>query len=193
VRTALTAVGAHHFTPQRPGDIDRAAGIVIPGVGHFSATRALVPEWRAALLAAAGRGTPLLGICLGMQYLFDGSDEAPAVPGLGLLSGACTRLPAGVKVPPVGWNDFQLRRPSRLLAAAGPGGYAYFTHSYAAAVTDDCVATTEYAGPFASVVERGHVFGVQFHPEKSSRAGLEALRAFLTISRSPDSIVADAL
>jgi imidazole glycerol-phosphate synthase subunit HisH len=186
VRKGLHAAGAQCFTPSAPEDIGTPSGIIIPGVGHFAATRAITEAWRQALLGAIESGVPVLGICLGMQYLFDGSDEAPDVAGLGLLRGRCALLPPIVKVPHVGWNDLQVRRRSRLLGELPSGTQAYFTHSYAAPVTDACVASTEHAVPFAAVVERNNLFGVQFHPEKSSRGGLEILRAFVQISKFPD-------
>ncbi len=195
VRKALAACGADFFTPSEPTELDRADAVVVPGVGHFSATRAITTPWRDAILQAVNRGTPLLGICLGMQYLFDGSDEAADAPGLGLLSGRCFRIPPVFKVPHVGWNDLMTTKPSRLLATLPPSPKVYFTHSYAAPVTDATVATTEYGSTFATVVERDNIFGVQFHPEKSSAAGLEILRTFvsitgLSITRSPDGPIA---
>jgi glutamine amidotransferase len=185
VRKALHAVGAECFTPAEPEEIGTPSGIIIPGVGHFAATRSITSAWRQSLRAAVDAGVPLLGICLGMQYLFEGSEEAPDVRGLGLLQGRCSLLPPIVKVPHVGWNDFQVRGPSRLLGTLPTGTQAYFTHSYAAPVTGACVATTEHASVFAAVVERDNVFGVQFHPEKSSKAGLQIFRSFVEISRSP--------
>ena len=127
-----------------------------------------------------------LVICLGMQYLFEGSDEAPGVPGLGLMRGTCSLLPSSVKVPHVGWNSLALARRSALLDPTFDEAQVYFTHSYAAPVTEDCVATSEHGARFAAVVERGRAFGVQFHPEKSSDAGLRILRAFMTITQSPN-------
>jgi len=184
VRKALAACGADFFTPSEPRELEGVGGVVIPGVGHISATRAITAPWRDAILQSVKSGVPLLGICLGMQYLFDGSDEAPDSPGLGLLAGRCFRIPATVKVPHVGWNDLVITRPSRLLATQPPSPKVYFTHSYAAPVTDATVATTEHGSTFATVVERDNIFGVQFHPEKSSAAGLEILRTFASITRS---------
>ncbi len=189
VRKALTAVGARHFTPSAPPDIAGAAGIIIPGVGHFGATRAIHDEWRSAILREVDRGMPLLGICLGMQYLFDASDEAPGAGGLGLLPGRCTLLPPTLKVPHVGWNSLTLTRPSVLLGSAADGEQVYFTHSYAAPVGEACVATTAHGATFAAVVECGRVYGVQFHPEKSSEPGLRVLRSFVDITKSPDQTI----
>jgi glutamine amidotransferase len=182
VRKGLNAAGASIFTPTAPGDLASAQGIIIPGVGHFGSTRAIDEAWRQAILDAAGNGTPLLGICLGLQYLFEGSTEAPDVRGLGILGGRCALLPPTQKVPHVGWNDLRLVRTSRLLTDVPDGSQVYFTHSYAAPVTDACVAETEYTARFAAVVERDNVFGVQFHPEKSGDAGLRILRAFVRIT-----------
>ena len=186
VRKALTAVGASFFTPAAPADLGGAAGVIIPGVGHFGATRAITDDWRAAILAAVARRTPLLGICLGLQYLFDGSDEAPELSGLGIFAGRCTLLPPRVKVPHVGWNSLSTRRRSLLLAGIRDATQVYFTHSYAAPITKAAVATTEHGVRFASAVEGNGVFGVQFHPEKSSEAGLRVLRSFVQIASFPD-------
>jgi glutamine amidotransferase len=187
VLKGLRAAGAAPVVTSDPAVIPRASGIVVPGVGHFGATTAITPELREALLAAAGTGTPILGICLGLQFLFDGSTEAPGVPGLGLIRGECALLPPslGLKVPHVGWNTLSIRRTSAILAGLDDGAQVYFTHSYAAPVTDWTVATTEHGVPFAAAVERGNLFGVQFHPEKSSNAGLGVLRSFVQITRSP--------
>jgi glutamine amidotransferase len=185
VRKALTALSAAFVTPAVPADLAPASGVIVPGVGHFAATAALTPEWHDAIRVKVEAGTPLLGICVGMQWLFEGSDEAPDVPGLGVLPGRVARLegdPArGLKIPHVGWNTLEMPKPSTLLAGLEPGAYVYFTHSYAAPVTGDCVGATTHARPFAAAVERGRVFGVQFHPEKSSDAGLQIMRNFLAV------------
>jgi imidazole glycerol-phosphate synthase subunit HisH len=185
VRKALAAVGADVFTPATPSDLLGARGIIVPGVGHFGATRAIEAPWRDAIRDAVGRSVPLLGICLGLQYLFDASDEAPDVPGLGLLRGRCTLLPRTVKVPHVGWNDLRFERSSTLLDGIADRTQVYFTHSYAAPVTDATAATAEHGARFAAVVERDRVFGVQFHPEKSGDAGLRVLRSFVQLTNSP--------
>jgi glutamine amidotransferase len=187
VRKAFAAIGAEIDTPAVPQDLARAAGIVVPGVGHFSATRALTERWRGAIADAVRAGIPLLGICLGMQWLFEGSSESPDVPGLGVLAGSCTRLGGSggaLKVPHVGWNALHRRGPSRLLEGVADGTYVYFTHAYAAPVTEASVAVTGYGETFASVVERGIVMGAQFHPEKSGEAGLRMLRNFTAIAHA---------
>jgi glutamine amidotransferase len=187
VLKGLRAAGASPVVTADADSVARADAIVIPGVGHFGATAAVTPEMRRTLVAAAGAGTPILGICLGLQFLFDGSTEAPGVPGLGLLRGECALLrgEGRVKIPHVGWNSLSILGRSRLLAGIEDGAQVYFTHSYAAPVTDATTATCAHGGTFAAIVERDQVFGVQFHPEKSADAGLRVLRAFVEISKVP--------
>jgi glutamine amidotransferase len=193
VKKALATIGAEVFVPGAPAEIDDATGVIVPGVGHFGATRALDAPWVEAILARIGEGRPLLGICLGMHWLFEGSDEAPELPGLGLLSGRCYRLgttvrlkPDGdpiVKVPHVGWNSLDVARgEASILEGVPQGAQVYFTHSYVAPVTGDAAAITEHGEPFAAVVQRGHIAGVQFHPEKSGDVGLRILRNFVELA-----------
>jgi imidazole glycerol-phosphate synthase subunit HisH len=187
VLKGLAAAGADPHVAHDPGELASAAAIVVPGVGHFAATESLNGTWRETILERVRAGIPLLGICLGLQYLFEGSSEAPLVPGLGLLGGRCTLLPPTQKIPHVGWNTLRIVRPSRLLADVPDGSSVYFTHSYGAPVTDACVAETEYTARFAAAVEHQNVFGVQFHPEKSGDVGLRVLRNFASLvnTRNP--------
>jgi len=188
VKKALTALGAEFIVPRAPEDVVGTSGVIVPGVGHFGVTRALAGAWTTAVRESVAGGVPLLGICVGMQWLFEGSDEAPGVPGLGALTGRVHRLKGDttlrLKVPHVGWNALAIRRPSRLLNGLPQGSFVYFTHSYAAPVTSACVGETTHGEPFAAAVEHGSVFGVQFHPEKSSDAGLRILRNFLEVCRA---------
>lgn len=186
VAKALRAVGAEVRLVRSPEALGDAAGLVVPGVGHFQATARLDAGWREAIRAHVADGRPLLGICLGLQWLFDGSAEAPAVAGLGLLSGRCTHLAGPVKVPHVGWNALARVRPSWLLAGVPDGAQVYFTHQYAAPVTSECVATAEHGLRFAAAVERGAVAGVQFHPETSGPVGLAILENFVRAVETPD-------
>jgi glutamine amidotransferase len=191
VKKALAAVEAGVFVPGAPGALADASGVIVPGVGHFGATRALDPAWVDAILTLVDQGRPLLGICLGMQWLFEGSDEAPDCPGLGVLEGRSVRLtgvpPAAgapaLKIPHVGWNALDIRRPAAILDGIAAGTQVYFTHSYAAPLTEDTAAATTHGETFASVVERGQIAGVQFHPEKSGDAGLRILRTFVRQSK----------
>jgi glutamine amidotransferase len=177
VRKALSAIGAAFWTPDTPAELARASGIIVPGVGHFSSTARLDASWREAIRGAVSRSVPLLGICVGLQWLFEGSTEAPEVPGLGVISGQCTLLPSdGIKVPHVGWNTLQFPKASRLFEGVAPDAHVYFTHSYAAPVVSATAAATTYGVPFSAAVEEGLVSGVQFHPEKSGDVGLRILR-----------------
>jgi glutamine amidotransferase len=161
--------------------ISAAERLVLPGVGHFSATQRLdATGITDAIRAAIGRGVPFLGICVGMQWLYAGSSEAPGRPGLGSFSESCERFrECGRKIPHVGWNSIAPRAGSRLLAGVAPGEHVYFTHSYRAPVSADTCAITNYIDDFAAAVECRNVMGVQFHPEKSSATGLRILRNFL--------------
>ena len=160
-----------------------ASKIVLPGVGHFAATAALEASGiRQAVSHAIGRGIPFLGICVGMQWLYEGSEEAPDTQGLGIFKGRCGRFGADVKAPHVGWNRLRARGNSRLLRGLSDDAFVYFTHSYRAPITGDTCGITAYGGGFAAVVERDNVFGVQFHPEKSGAAGLALLRNFVDLT-----------
>ena len=190
VRKALGAIGAAIWTPTEPAELERAAGIIVPGVGHFSSTARLDDPWRRGIRGALGRSVPLLGICVGLQWLFDGSTEAPDVAGLGVLPGTCAHLgvsdsPGARKVPHVGWNSLSFPRSTQLFAGIREGAQVYFTHSFAAPVGTATAATTTYGVTFAAAVEDGPVSGVQFHPEKSGDVGLRILRNWLSaVSRS---------
>jgi glutamine amidotransferase len=180
----LRAVGGTVRVVSQAAELGRPEALVVPGVGHFSATRALGDDWRGAIRAAIDGGVPMLGICLGLQWLFEGSDEAPDVEGLGLLPGRCFRLPDTVKVPHVGWNTLDPgTRPSRLLAGIPPGAMAYFTHSYAGPAVDATAAITTHGAPFSAAVEQDRVFATQFHPEKSGTTGLRVLENFMAAAR----------
>lgn len=161
--------------------IERAERIVLPGVGHFAATERLDSTGMTdAIGAAIAQGVPFLGICVGMQWLYAGSSEAPDRRGLGHFKESCSRFPeCNQKVPHVGWNSLETNSGSRLLSGVGAGEFVYFTHSYKAPVTTDTAAVANYIEPFAAAVERGNVTGVQFHPEKSGATGLKILRNFL--------------
>lgn len=180
VRKALRAIGAEFWTPTSPGELDKASGVIVPGVGHFQATSALTAGWCQAVGSSLDRGVPLLGICVGLQWLFEGSTEAEGAAGLGAFPGVCDRLPSdGQKVPHVGWNDLAFPRVSRLFEGVPDGTQVYFTHSYAAPVIAATSAITCYGVPFSAAVEDGLVSGVQFHPEKSGPAGLRVLENWL--------------
>ena len=181
VLKTLHHLGAETEVTDVPGPVENAERIVLPGVGHFAATERLDNTGlTVAIRAAIARGVPFLGICVGMQWLYAGSSEAPNQPGFGHFAESCEHFSESPeKVPHVGWNSLEVRAGSRLLAGVEPGEHVYFTHSYKAPVTADTAAITHYIEPFAAAVERGNVMGVQFHPEKSGATGLKILKNFL--------------
>jgi glutamine amidotransferase len=180
VRKAFEHVGANVTVTRDLECVSKAKRIVLPGVGHFAATKTLETSGlRDAIANGIHRGVPFLGICVGMQWMLASSSEAPGVAGLGLWSGECRRIPAGFKCPHVGWNSLGiLSRASRLLAGISSGSFVYFTHSYAVPLSVATVAECEYGGRFSAAVEQENVFGVQFHPEKSGAVGLRIIENF---------------
>ncbi len=187
---ALRHLGAEdvHVT-QDVADVRQAGKIVLPGVGHFRSTQLLSDlGLTEAVREAVAEGTPFLGICVGLQWLYQGSTEAPETAGLGHFVGQCEHFPAvfegaELKSPHVGWNSLEQVRPgSKLLAGVEPGSFVYYTHSWRAPVSEDTAAATLYGGAFTAAVERGNVMGVQFHPEKSAETGLKVLKNFLEIA-----------
>ncbi len=187
---ALRILGADDVVvTQSPEEVLRADKIVLPGVGHFQSTQLLEDlGLTQATREAVAKGTPFLGICVGLQWLYEGSTEAPDTKGLGHFAGQCERFPAlfegmELKSPHVGWNSIEeVRGDSKLLRGVAPGSFVYYTHSWRAPVSEDTAAATLYGGAFTGAVERGNVMGVQFHPEKSAETGLKVLKNFLDLS-----------
>jgi len=184
VGSALKAVEylGHSASPvDRPEELSKATKIILPGQGHFGAMmsalaqRGLLEPLRQMLAA----GKPYLGICLGLQALYETSDEAPEVLGLGFLPGRVRRFEGVFKVPHVGWSQLEIRRESKLLSRVAPASFVYYCHSYYGPVTEQSVAATNYGQRFAAAVEMGSLWAVQFHPEKSSEVGLRVLKNFL--------------
>jgi imidazole glycerol-phosphate synthase subunit HisH len=183
VKKAFGHLGADVIVTSRPETISEADKIVLPGVGHFSVLAALDNSGlRDAVLEAISAGKPFLGICLGMQWLFEGSDEAPELAGAGILPGRCRQFPPSVKSPHVGWNSLAIRQTSRLLREVAPDSFVYYTHSFQAPVVSATTAATDYGAQFSAVVEQGNIFGVQFHPEKSWNVGLFILKNFCALN-----------
>jgi len=185
---ALTYLGAETQVTQDPEVVRSAAKVVLPGVGHFRATQLLADlGLTEAVRESVAKGTWFLGVCVGLQWLFEGSTEAPDVAGLGHFAGMCERFPASfdgaeLKSPHVGWNSLEGVRPdSKLLRGVQDGGFVYYTHSWRAPVVNATAAVTEYGGAFTGVVEQENVMGVQFHPEKSSAVGLQVLKNFVEL------------
>jgi len=182
VKKAFDWLGQESVITTVPAEVAKAAKVVLPGVGHFASTLALESSGlRAAIADAIARTVPFLGICVGMQWMFERSQESPAVAGLGILQGECGRFPDSVKSPHVGWNSLEIDPRSRLFRGMPSSSFVYFTHSFRAPVDDATVACCEYGGQFSAAVEREHLFGVQFHPEKSGDVGLKLLNNFCAV------------
>lgn len=179
VKKALDWLGQGCSITSDPKMLATAARIVLPGVGHFAATERLAESGlEDAITGAIGRGTPFLGICVGMQWMFGRSQESPQTSGLGIFDGECQHFPAQVKSPHVGWNHLEVFAGSRLFQGIPSQSFVYFSHSFRVPLTGNTVASCEYGGKFSAAVERNHLFGVQFHPEKSGDVGLQLLRNF---------------
>ena len=179
VKKAVDYLGYPCVVTSDPREVEGADKILLPGVGHFSATSNLESRGlRTVVRNAISREIPLLGICLGMQWMFECSEEAPEVPGLAWFRGQCQRFPDRVKVPHVGWNRLQMCEGGRLFRNISSGTFMYFTHSYWAPVVECTTAQCEYGSTFSAAIELGNLFGVQFHPEKSGDPGLTVLRNF---------------
>jgi imidazole glycerol-phosphate synthase subunit HisH len=179
VKKAFDWLGQECAITSDPARIAVATRVVLPGVGHFTSTESLERTGLKQVVSdSIGRGIPFLGICVGMQWMFAGSEESPSARGLRVFDGECTRFSSSVKSPHVGWNQLEVDSSSRLLRDVTSGSFVYFTHSFRAPVTDATVASCDYGGKFSAAVEREHLFGVQFHPEKSGEIGLKMLSNF---------------
>ena len=187
VEKALLFLGQEPAVTRDPKTILGADGVILPGVGSFGDAMGKLHSYglAEAIRSCVDQGTPFLGICLGLQLLFEGSEESPGVEGLKLLEGKIARIPAdgGRKVPHIGWNSLHFPRQGRLFEGIGEGAYVYFVHSYylRAAEAGIVTAQTEYGVQIDASVEKGNVFACQFHPEKSADVGLGILRNFLRI------------
>ena len=180
VENTLGEIGASYTLVRDAAGLRSASKILLPGVGHFGQMmRALdAMQVRGALIECLRGGVPFLGICLGLQALFTSSEEAPEVRGLGIFEGAVRRFPRDARVPHMGWNELELRAPSRLLAKLDSKPFVYFAHSYYVPETPAAAAICDYCLPYTAVLDAGNIFGVQFHPEKSGPVGLRIVKNF---------------
>ena len=187
VEKALAALGEKPVFTREPSRLLAADRVILPGVGAFGDAMEKLRQYGLVdvICQVADQGTPFLGICLGLQLLFDSSEESPGVSGLGLLPGRIRRFPesAGLKIPHMGWNSLSIRPDTRLFAGIEAGAYVYFVHSYYLQAEDETAvaAWSEYGVPFHAAVEKGNVFACQFHPEKSSDTGLQILENFIRL------------
>jgi len=183
VENTLAELGASYTVADRPEVVAKAKKLLLPGVGHFGQMMTAIDQLglRQAILDRIHAGIPTLGICLGLQCLFERSEEAPELAGFGLFPGIVRRFRGDVRVPHMGWNSLDAVKPTRLLANIGDKPYVYFANSYYAPVFEHTAATTEYVDAFTSVIEAKNVYGIQCHPEKSGPVGLRIVRNFLEL------------
>lgn len=183
VQNTLDEIGAHYRLVRDAADLQEATKIILPGVGHFGQMMRSIDELgvRGTFIERIRAGVPFLGICLGLQGLFESSDEAPDQRGLGIFPGAIQRFPAGARVPHMGWNSLDAVKPAKLLEGLGVSPYVYFAHSYYAPVSNATAALCTYTLPYTAVVEQDNIYGVQFHPEKSGPIGLKIVTNFLAV------------
>ncbi|MGC2447763.1 MAG: imidazole glycerol phosphate synthase subunit HisH [Candidatus Sulfotelmatobacter sp.] len=182
VKKALDWLGRDSKISSDPSQIRAASKIVLPGVGHFASTQALADSGaQSAIKDRIEHGVPFLGICVGMQWMLEGSAESPETRGSGMFDGTCERLPDTGKLPHVGWNHLAIAPDSKLFRAVPQSSLVYFTHSYCVPLNQSTVASCEYGGSFSAAIERDNLFGVQFHPEKSGEVGLRLLANFCEI------------
>jgi imidazole glycerol phosphate synthase glutamine amidotransferase subunit len=183
VQNTLAELGTDYTLVRDAEGLRQATKIILPGVGHFGQMMRALDQMqvRQAIRDRIAAGIPFLGICLGLQALFQNSEEAPEVEGLGVYEGTVRRFAPDARVPHMGWNELEPRKPARLLANLEPHPYVYFAHSYYVPENAHTAATCTYTLPYTAVLESGNVFGVQFHPEKSGPLGLRIVKNFVDL------------
>ena len=183
VENTLSELGAEYEVTDVPATILQATKIILPGVGHFGQMMQAIDKLglRGPLREKITAGVPFLGICVGLQCLFEKSEEAPGAAGLGVLAGEVKRFVGKARIPHMGWNSLEQRRPARLLQGLSPGAYTYFAHSYYAPIHPATAVTCTYMHPYTAILEQANLHAVQFHPEKSGPAGLQVMQNFLEI------------
>jgi glutamine amidotransferase len=183
VQNTLDELRAEYVISQAPQAVIAAQKIILPGVGHFGHMMRRLDQLglRGPLLKCLGAGVPFLGICVGLQCLFEESEESPGARGLGIFSGSVKRFTGDARIPHMGWNSLSQTKSCQLLKGLDDGTYAYFAHSYYAPVISAAVATCTYMHPYTAILEQGNISAVQFHPEKSGPAGLRIMRNFLDL------------
>lgn len=183
VQNTLDELGAPYIVTNEPEVVSWAVKIILPGVGHFGQMMQAIDRLRLreVLIERIHSGVPFLGICIGLQCLFEASEEAPEEKGLGIFSGAVKRFRGDARIPHMGWNSLSKSRPSKLLGGLDDGAFTYFAHSYYGPVIEATAATCTYIQPYTAVIEQENVYAVQFHPEKSGSVGLRVVSNFLEL------------
>jgi imidazole glycerol phosphate synthase glutamine amidotransferase subunit len=183
VRNTLEEIGAPYQVTNDPAVVSQAAKVMLPGVGHFGQMLHAIDALglRAPLLERIHAGIPFLGICVGLQCLFEESEEAPGVKGLAVFPGVVKRFMGEARIPHMGWNSLERRKPSKLLAGIDASAFTYFAHSYYAPVNQSTAATCTYINSYSAVIEDANVHAVQFHPEKSGPVGLQVVSNFVQL------------
>lgn len=183
VQNTLAEIGAEFTVTNDPAAVSSAPKIILPGVGHFGQMMQAIDRLhlRDVLLERIHAGIPFLGICIGLQCLFENSEESPGSRGLGLFPGSVRRFVGAARIPHMGWNSLEKTKPSKLLTGLEEGTYTYFAHSYYAPVNEATAATCTYLNPYSAVLEKDNVYAVQFHPEKSGPVGLHVVKNFMEI------------
>jgi glutamine amidotransferase len=183
VQNTLDELGATYVVTNQPDEVAKSDKLLLPGVGHFGQMMSALDELclRDAIRDRVRSGTPVLGICLGLQAMFETSEESPDKQGFGFFPGAVKRFTGGVRVPHMGWNSLTAVKPARLLTGLGPEPYAYFAHSFYAPVVGATAATCDYSVAYTAVLEHENIYGVQCHPEKSGPVGLKIVQNFLEL------------
>jgi len=183
VENTLAELGAQYEVTNDPAVVLRATKIILPGVGHFGQMMQAIDKLglRQPLKEKIASGIPFLGICVGLQCLFESSEEAPGEAGLAVLKGQVKRFIGNARIPHMGWNSLEQLRPNRLLQGLSLTAYTYFAHSFYAPVTTATAATCTYLLPYSAVLEQANLHAVQFHPEKSGPVGLKVVQNFLEI------------
>lgn len=183
VRNTLEELGADYEVTNGPGVVRRAEKIVLPGVGHFGQMMRAIDELqlREPIIEGIRRGVPFLGICIGLECLFEASEESPGSSGFGIFPGMVRRFIGNARIPHMGWNSLVQTKPCRLLAGLDDGTFTYFAHSYYAPIVKATAATCTYIHSYTAILEEGNLYAVQFHPEKSGAAGLRVIKNFLEV------------
>lgn len=183
VQNTLDELGAPYVVTNEPEVVSRAEKIILPGVGHFGQMIQAIDRLslRDVLLDRIQAGVPFLGICIGLQCLFESSEEAPEAKGLGIFSGSIKRFAGDARIPHMGWNSISAARPAKLLKGIDNDAFTYFAHSYYAPLIEATAATCTYIQPYTAVIEQKNIHAVQFHPEKSGPVGLRVMANFLAL------------